>query len=71
MALPVFIPELGYSLSGMPGAGYLYISVKREGTHAEGQDPSYVSSTLHNVVSEGDTVDLRAPAGHLLLLNPK
>jgi len=73
VALRVFVPELGYSLSGMPGAGYLYISVKREDTHAEGQDPSYsyVSSTLHNVVSEGDTVDLSAPAGHFFLLNPK
>ncbi|WP_369408704.1 hypothetical protein [[Erwinia] mediterraneensis] len=71
VALRVFVPELGYSLSGMPRAGYLYISVKREDTYAEGQDPSYVSSTLHNVVSEGDTVDLSAPAGHFFLYNPK
>ncbi|WP_376782922.1 hypothetical protein [Mixta calida] len=71
VALRVFVPELGYSLSGMPRAGYLYISVKREDTHAEGQDPSYVSSILHNVVSEGDTVDLSAPAGHFFLYNLK
>jgi len=77
VTLRVFVPELGlkqprqYSLSGKPGAGYLRISVKREDPRAEGQDPGYVSSTLHNTVSEGDTVELSAPAGNFFLLNPE
>lgn len=76
VTLRVFIPELNlkqprqYSLSSQPGANYLRISVKREDPRAEGQDPGYVSSTLHNAVSEGDTVELSAPAGNFFLLNP-
>lgn len=77
VTLRVFVPELGlkqprqYSLSGKPGASYLRISVKREDPRAEGQDPGYVSSTLHNAINEGDTVELSAPAGNFFLLNPK
>ena len=77
VTLRVFIPELGlkqprqYSLSGKPGADYLRISVKREDPRAEGQDPGYVSSTLHSAISEGDTVELSAPAGNFFLLNPE
>lgn len=76
VTLRVFVPELNlkqprqYSLSSQPGADYLRISVKREDPRAEGQDPGYVSSTLHNAVSEGDTVELSAPAGNFFLLNP-
>jgi len=76
VTLRVLVPELGlkqprqYSLSSKPGADYLRISVKREDPRAEGQDPGYVSSTLHNLVSEGDTVELSAPAGNFFLLNP-
>ncbi|MDU4844051.1 MAG: NO-inducible flavohemoprotein [Leclercia adecarboxylata] len=77
VTLRVLVPELGlkqprqYSLSARPGADYLRISVKREDPRAEGQDPGYVSSTLHNAVSEGDTVELSAPAGNFFLLNPE
>jgi len=76
VTLRVLVPELGlkqprqYSLSSKPGADYLRISVKREDPRAEGQDPGYVSSTLHNAVSTGDTVELSAPAGNFFLLNP-
>lgn len=77
VTLRVSVPELGlkqprqYSLSARPGADYLRISVKREDPRKEGQDPGYVSSTLHNAVSEGDTVELSAPAGNFFLLNPE
>ncbi|MEB6379008.1 NO-inducible flavohemoprotein [Leclercia adecarboxylata] len=76
VTLRVLVPELGlkqprqYSLSGKPGADYLRISVKREDPRGEGQDPGYVSSTLHNGVNEGDRVELSAPAGNFFLLNP-
>jgi len=76
VTLRVFIPELGikqprqYSLSSKPGTDYLRISVKREDPRVEGQDPGYVSSTLHYAVSTGDAVELSAPAGNFFLLNP-
>lgn len=76
VTLRIYVPGLGlkqprqYSLSSSPGDPYLRISVKREEPRAAGQDPGYVSSTLHNSVNEGDAVELSAPAGNFYLLNP-
>ncbi|WP_244140323.1 globin domain-containing protein [Pantoea agglomerans] len=72
----VTVPELGikqprqYSLSDSPGGKYLRISVKREDSRAENQNPGYVSSTLHNVIGEGDTIEVSAPTGNFFLVNP-
>ena len=76
ITLRVQVPALGikqprqYSLSSSPGDSYLRISVKREDPRVEGQDPGYVSSTLHNRVQEGDILELSAPTGNFYLLNP-
>ncbi|GLR09574.1 nitric oxide dioxygenase [Mixta theicola] len=76
ITLRVLVPELGikqprqYSLSSSPADNYLRISVKREDARMEGQDPGYVSSTLHNTIDEGNVVELSAPAGNFYLLNP-
>ena len=76
VTLRIYVPALGlkqprqYSLSSSPGDNYLRISVKREEPRAPGQDPGYVSSTLHKSVNEGDTVELSAPTGNFFLLNP-
>ena len=76
ITLRVLVPALGikqprqYSLSSSPSDNYLRISVKREDPRIEGQDPGYVSSTLHNAVQESDTVELSAPTGNFYLLNP-
>lgn len=72
----VTVPELGikqprqYSLSDSPDGKYLRISVKREDSRAENQDPGYVSSVLHNVINEGDTIEVSAPTGNFFLVNP-
>lgn len=47
-----------YTLSSAPSDGFYRISVKREGS---------VSSHLHNGVSVGDIIDVRAPAGGFTL----
>lgn len=76
ITLRVLVPALGikqprqYSLSSSPADSYLRISVKREDPRLEGQDPGYVSSTLHNSIQEGSTVELSAPTGNFYLLNP-
>lgn len=76
VTLRIYVPALGmkqprqYSLSSSPGDNYLRISVKREEARAPGQDPGYVSSTLHKSINEGDTVELSAPTGNFYLLNP-
>lgn len=76
ITLRVLVPALGikqprqYSLSSSPADSYLRISVKREDPRVEGQDPGYVSSTLHNSIQEGSTVELSAPTGNFYLLNP-
>lgn len=72
----VNVPELGirqprqYSLSDSPGGKYLRISVKREDARSAEQDPGYVSSTLHNVISQGDSLEVSAPTGNFFLVNP-
>ncbi|MEG3136088.1 globin domain-containing protein [Rouxiella sp. T17] len=76
ISLRILVPELGikqprqYSLSDSPSGNYLRISVKNETPRLEGQDPGYVSSTLHNRVEQGDTVELTAPTGNFFLINP-
>lgn len=71
----VTVPELGikqprqYSLSDSPSGKYLRISVKREDAQHEGQDAGYVSSTLHNVINEGDVIEVSAPTGNFFLVN--
>ena len=76
ISLRILVPELGikqprqYSLSDSPSGNYLRISVKNETPRLEGQDPGYVSSTLHNLVEQGDIVELTAPTGNFFLINP-
>lgn len=71
----VTVPGLGikqprqYSLSDCPSGKYLRISVKREDARQPGQDPGYVSSTLHDTIGEGDRIELTAPTGNFFLLN--
>lgn len=73
----VLVPELGikqprqYSLSDCASGQYLRISVKREDAKVEGQDPGYVSSTLHQYLNEHDIVELSAPTGNFFLVNPE
>ncbi|MGK3125943.1 globin domain-containing protein [Candidatus Pantoea formicae] len=72
----VQVPELGikqprqYSLSDSSSGKYLRISVKREDSRSADHDPGYVSSTLHNVITEGDTIEVSAPTGNFFLVNP-
>ncbi|MEM6159355.1 globin domain-containing protein [Erwinia sp. P6884] len=76
ITLRLQVPALGikqprqYSLSNSPTDSYLRISVKREDPRSEGQDPGYVSSTLHTSVGKGDRVELSAPTGNFYLMNP-
>ena len=71
----VTVPELGikqprqYTLSDSPSGQYLRISVKREDAQREGEDPGYVSSTLHNIINEGDVIEASAPTGNFFLVN--
>lgn len=54
-----------YSLSDAPGKDYYRISVKRE---AGTQNPDgMVSNYLHDHISEGDVVQISAPAGDFIL----
>lgn len=72
----VTVPELGikqprqYSLSDRSNGKYLRISVKREDARVENQSPGYVSSTLHHVIAQGDTIEVSAPTGNFFLVNP-
>ncbi|WP_332634062.1 NO-inducible flavohemoprotein [Halalkalibacter flavus] len=55
-----------YSLSDVPGEEYYRISVKRE--DGKGDIPAgIVSNFLHHQVSEGDTLEITAPAGDFVL----
>ncbi|TMW71908.1 NO-inducible flavohemoprotein [Alteribacter natronophilus] len=51
-----------YSLSDSPEKPWYRISVKREEAHS-GHDGGVVSNYLHENISEGDTLNLTAPAG--------
>ncbi len=72
ISLRVLAPELGYrqprqySLSAAPGGSTLRISVKRE-TGAGVRPAGMVSNYLHDVVQQGDVLELAAPAGEFVL----
>ncbi len=76
ISVRVPVPELGlkqprqYSLSDCANREYFRISVKCEDGRVAGQDPGYVSSTLHRDIKEGDIVEVSAPTGNFYLLNP-
>ena len=56
-----------YSLSDRPGTGYYRISVKREDALEEGYPAGIVSTDLHTIYKEGDTLPLTSPAGDFYL----
>lgn len=56
-----------YSLSDAPGKDYYRISVKREDAPDEKTPTGVVSNYLHQNVSEGDTVQIAAPAGNFII----
>jgi nitric oxide dioxygenase len=72
ISLRIQVPELGYmqprqySLSGLPGAGHLRISVKREAQCAD-KPGGMVSNLLHEQFHEGSVLDLAPPAGDFFL----
>ena len=72
ISLRVLVPQLGYmqprqySLSTLPGAGHLRISVKREAA-CEGKVAGMVSNLLHDQVQEGSVIDVAPPAGDFFL----
>ncbi|MBM7572629.1 NO-inducible flavohemoprotein [Aquibacillus albus] len=55
-----------YSLSDAPGKDYYRISVKRE-ADSDIKPDGIVSNYLHDQISEGDVVELTAPAGDFVL----
>ncbi|MED4403555.1 NO-inducible flavohemoprotein [Metabacillus fastidiosus] len=56
-----------YSLSDRPGLDYFRISVKREDALEEGYPKGVVSTDLHELFNEGDTIPITAPAGDFYL----
>jgi nitric oxide dioxygenase len=58
-----YIHQRQYSLSDRPGNDYFRISVKREDPVVEGAPPGVVSTDLHELFNEGDTIPISAPAG--------
>ncbi|MVN91449.1 NO-inducible flavohemoprotein [Mucilaginibacter aquatilis] len=72
ISLRIFLPEMQvnqarqYSLSSAPDDSYYRISVKRE-LGKEIDANGMISNRLHDHVSEGDMVDLTAPAGNFVL----
>jgi len=72
ISLRIMVPELGYmqprqySLSTLPGIGYLRISVKRE-LKTESRPRGMVSNLLHDEFHEGSVLDLAPPAGDFFL----
>ncbi|WML50492.1 NO-inducible flavohemoprotein [Neobacillus sp. PS3-34] len=56
-----------YSLSDKPGNDYYRISVKREDALEEGYPPGVVSTDLHKLLNEGDTLPITSPAGDFYL----
>jgi len=55
-----------YSLSDRPQESHYRISIKRAPASA-GAPPGVSSAIFHNVIEEGDILDLRAPAGNFWL----
>lgn len=62
-----YIHQRQYSLSDRPGNDYFRISVKREDPAVEGAPPGVVSTDLHELFNEGDTIPISAPAGDFYL----
>lgn len=56
-----------YSLSDQPGAGHYRISVKRESSLVEGGPGGLISNYLHDVVQEGDLLEIGPPCGEFTI----
>ncbi|ERT03354.1 nitric oxide dioxygenase [Sporothrix schenckii 1099-18] len=75
VSLQVFVPEFGvlqsrqYSLSRAPRpSGDCYrVSVKRDTGHNGQTTPGLISNLLHNVLKEGDEVELSQPQGEFVV----
>lgn len=76
VSVRLFLPELNlfqprqYSLSSAPNGEYYRISVKKEAGHPKHPN-GMISNRLHEFVSEGDIVELAAPAGDFTLATDK
>ncbi|KAI3320566.1 globin-like protein [Xylariaceae sp. AK1471] len=72
ISLQLYIPKLGlrqprqYSISDAPGSDCYQISVKKE-TGKSAAVPGLISNTLHDELSEGDTVELTHPTGEFFV----
>jgi nitric oxide dioxygenase len=68
VSVRLFLPELGlyqprqYSLSTMPNENYYRISVKKE-SGANLLPDGMISNRLHEIIQEGDMIELAPPAG--------
>jgi nitric oxide dioxygenase len=56
-----------YSLSDRPGTGYYRISVKREVGPSTSAPAGLISNYLHDVVNEGDVLNIGPPCGEFTL----
>ena len=56
-----------YSLSDRPGVGHFRISVKREPSLTAGAPDGLISNYLHDVVQEGDQLQIGPPCGEFTL----
>ncbi|KAI0171724.1 flavohemo protein [Hypoxylon sp. FL1284] len=72
VSLQVFVPQMGhyqprqYSLSDAPRSDYYRISVKKDkGKQVE--VPGLISNLLHDSYSEGDVLEITAPAGEFFV----
>ena len=72
ISLRLFLPELNlfqprqYSLSTAPNEDYYRISVKKE-TGSDINPNGMISNRLHDVVQEGDVIEVASPAGDFTL----
>ncbi len=72
ISLRLFLPELNlfqprqYSLSTAPNEDYYRISVKKE-TGSDINPNGMISNRLHNIVEEGDVIEVASPAGDFAL----
>jgi nitric oxide dioxygenase len=72
LSLRTFLPQLHlkqsrqYSISSAPDENFYRISVKREAGRDNGSE-GLISNYIHNVLAEGDIVDITAPSGNFTL----
>lgn len=72
LTLRLYVPELKvlqprqYSISCAPNGKYYRISVKREQGNLE-RPAGFVSNLLHNLIQEGDIIEVAPPAGDFTL----